>query len=80
MLFAMLADSNERIAVASVAAALIERFPNEPPEVVEALVRREHATLTGPVRDFVPLLVHKAALGVLRERFRVASAPVRLIA
>jgi hypothetical protein len=40
---------------------LRERFHDLDPAVVEAAVRVSHAELTGPIRDFVPLLVeHKA--------------------
>lgn len=42
------------------------RFVELPPEYVEAAVRCERAALTGPIRDFVPLLVYRAANRRLR--------------
>ena len=43
---------------------MTQRFPHLGDEVIEAAVRMAYSTLTGPVRDFVPLLVEHAA----RER------------
>lgn len=53
----------------AVQARLSERFPEVDAAVVEAAVRLSHAELTGPVRDFVPLLVERAA----RDRLAFAS-------
>ena len=50
--------------MAEVRERLEARFPDLDPTVVEAAIRVSTASLTGPVRDFVPLLVEKAA----RER------------
>ena len=50
--------------MAEVRERLEARFPDLDPTVVEAAIRVSAASLTGPVRDFVPLLVEKAA----RER------------
>ena len=44
-------------------------FPELDPTVVEAAVRLSHAQLTGPIRDFVPLLVERAA----RDRLSFAA-------
>jgi hypothetical protein len=37
------------------------RFPDIDPQVVEAAVRVAHSQLTGPIRDFVPVLVEHIA-------------------
>lgn len=50
--------------LAEVRQRLEARFPDLDPTVVEAAIQVAAANLTGPVRDFVPLLVEKAA----RER------------
>ena len=55
---------HEARAMAEVRERLEARFPDLDPTVVEAAIRVSSASLTGPVRDFVPLLVEKAA----RER------------
>lgn len=62
-------DEHERLALVAVRARLGERFPEVDAAVVEAAVRLAHAELTGPVRDFVPLLVERAA----RDRLAFAS-------
>lgn len=51
----------ERNAVEQVLARLTQRYHLVPSEIVEATVRVVHAEFDGPVRDFVPLLVEKAA-------------------
>jgi hypothetical protein len=48
-------------ALARVQLRLQEHFPELHAEVVEAAVRLAHSELTGPVRDFVPVLVEHAA-------------------
>lgn len=57
----------ERDEVAEVLRRLTERFPEVPSEIVEVMVHRVHAEFDGPIRDFVPLLVEKAARGRLIE-------------
>lgn len=52
---------SEADAIRDVLEQLKVRFPQVPPEVVEAAVRTEHQAIDGPIRDFVPLLVHKHA-------------------
>ena len=54
--------------MAEVQQRLEARFPDLDPTVVEAAIRVAAAEITGPVRDFVPLLVERAA----RERLRRA--------
>lgn len=51
----------ERLALLVVQKRLRQRFPEADAAVVEAAVRLSHAALDGPVRDFVPLLVERAA-------------------
>lgn len=59
---------HEQQALLDVEARLRLRFPDLDPAVVEAAVRLSYAELTGPIRDFVPLLVERAA----RDRLTVA--------
>lgn len=40
---------------------LVERFPHTQRSVIEAVVAEEHRLLDGPIRDYVPLLVERAA-------------------
>ncbi len=56
--------------MAEVQERLEARFPDLDPTVVEAAIRVCAAEITGPVRDFVPLLVERAA----RERLRRSVA------
>lgn len=51
----------ERDALEQVLARLKERYHSVSSEIVEVTVQRVHAEFDGPVRDFVPLLVEKAA-------------------
>ena len=55
---------DEAIAMGELEERLADLFPTVSPEVVEAAVRMAHAELRGPIRDFVPMLVERAA----RER------------
>ncbi len=52
--------------MAEVEERLRARFPELDPTVVEAAVRVAGSEITGPVRDFVPLLAERAA----RERLQ----------
>ena len=59
---------DERHAVEEVAVRLSARFPKLPTALVSSTVRDEHAKLDGRVRDYVPVLVERAArqqLGLL---------------
>lgn len=60
-------ERREARAVGDVYDALLVAFPSVAPEIVEAAVRVAHGRLTGPVRDFVPLLVDRQARRLLRE-------------
>ena len=59
---------HERKAIVQVTARLQARFPDVDPAVVEAAVRTSHSKITGPIREFVPLLVERAA----RDRLALA--------
>ena len=51
---------------------LAEQFPDLPPTTVQLHISQEHRKLDGrPVRNFVPLLVERAA----REALASASSP-----
>ncbi len=56
--------------MAEVQERLAARFPDLDPTVVEAAVQLAAAGITGPVRDYVPLLVERAA----RERLTAVVA------
>lgn len=60
-------QQREQRALVDVEQRLQRRFPTVDAVVVEAAVRLAHAELTGPVRDYVPLLVER------RARERLAS-------
>ena len=61
----MLVDAaHEARQMAEVHQRLEARFPDLDPTVVAAAIQVASAAITGPVRDFVPLLVERAA----RER------------
>ncbi|SDX66234.1 hypothetical protein SAMN05660209_01008 [Geodermatophilus africanus] len=48
---------------------LTDRFPEVPAEVVSGVVRAERQRLDGrPIREFMPLLVERAAAEQLRRR------------
>lgn len=59
----------ERKALAEVQVRLQKRFPDLHPDVVAAAVSSAHSELDGPVRDFVPVLVERAA----RDRLALAE-------
>ena len=56
--------------MAEVQGRLEERFPDLDPTVVAAAIQTAAAGITGPVRDFVPVLVERAA----RERLKRVQA------
>ena len=67
----------EAAALGDVQERLADLFPQLEIEVVEAAVRLAYADLTGPIRDYVPVLVEHAA----RERLRALTAgPARPLA
>ncbi|TQM62870.1 three-helix bundle dimerization domain-containing protein [Humibacillus xanthopallidus] len=70
----MTGPDHERRALVEVEERLRRRFPQLDATVVEAAVRLAHAEMTGPVRDFVPLLVERAARD--RLAFALRDTPV----
>ena len=54
-------DFHEADAVEEVCQRLVVCFPTIPLATVRATVQEVHANLTGPVRDYVPLLVERGA-------------------
>ncbi len=62
---------SERVALVVVQERLRARFPDADAAVVEAAVRLSHAEIRGRVRDFVPLLVERAA----HERLSAIHGP-----
>lgn len=62
-------DENESAKVEQAIGKLAEAFPAVPVEEITELVHTEHAALDGrPVRDYVPVLVERAARTRLRSR------------
>jgi hypothetical protein len=59
--------AHEARAMAEVQERLEERFPDLDPTVVAAAVQTAAAGITGPVRDFVPVLVERAARDRLKQ-------------
>lgn len=68
-------DEHEAHALQLVLDRLQRRFADVAPEVVQAAVDSSHAALTGPIRDFVPLLVERAAAERLRAGAYTEVAP-----
>lgn len=66
-----MSEIDERQAVEQVAMRLSARFPDLSTALVSSTVRAEHARLDGRIRNYVPVLVERAA------RLRLGSiAPV----
>jgi hypothetical protein len=61
---------DEHHAVEEVSMRLSARFPNLSADVIRSTVRDEHSKLNGRVRDYVPVLVERAA----RERLGLLSS------
>ncbi|OBH84028.1 hypothetical protein A5681_20280 [Mycobacterium scrofulaceum] len=60
---------NEEVVLADIERQLIDEFPHIPSEVVDAVIREEHARFThSRVRDFVPLFVEKHTREQLKAR------------
>lgn len=57
----MVEPDHEGRQMAEVQERLQARFPEVDPTVVEAAIHLVRSEITGPVRDFVPLLVERAA-------------------
>lgn len=62
-----MAKETEAQAVTAVVERLVRRFPDLERADIEAVVTEEHSKLSaGPIRDYVPVLVERAA----RDRLR----------
>ena len=73
----MTTEPDEQQAMEHVAARLMERYPEVTRERVDAVVDEEHHRYDGrPVRDFVPVLVERAAKDRLGQE-ATASTPDR---
>ena len=60
---------DEARALDEVLRRLTDRFPEVPAEVVSGIVQAERQRLDGrPIREFMPLLVERAATEQLRRR------------
>ncbi|WP_034802809.1 three-helix bundle dimerization domain-containing protein [Intrasporangium oryzae] len=54
-------DEDEAKAIHDVQHRLRAKFPHLDPDRVDAAVSGAHASMTGPIRSFVPVLVEHAA-------------------
>lgn len=63
-------DEGEAKAIHDVQDRLRAKFPHLDPDRVEAVVKGAHASMTGPIRDFVPVLVEHAARDQLTRHHR----------
>lgn len=61
---------DEALALEHVREMLASRFPTLDPTTVESVVGEVHASLDGPVRDYVPLLVER----VSRDRLHAMAS------
>lgn len=61
-------EQTEVQALAGVQARLMERFPELGAEAVASAVRSAQAEMTGPIRDYVPVLVERTARERLARR------------
>lgn len=63
-----MAKKGEAQAVAAVIDRLAKKFPGTPRTQVEAIVAEEYSSLSkGPIRDYVPVLIERAAQLRLRS-------------
>lgn len=57
-----MAIEDEAQAVAAVIDRLVKKFPDTPRTQVEEIVSEEYTSLSnGPIRDYVPVLIERAA-------------------
>lgn len=68
------ARHDESQALEDVRARLVQRFPDLDADTVNAAVDAAYAQLTGPIRDYVPVLVERAARDLLSRRHEAATA------
>lgn len=70
-----MSDLSEQVALAQVQERLIGRYLDVPPDQIVAAIRNSEAHFeTSPIRDFVPLLVERRAVGELRVRRSAATS------
>ena len=65
--------SHEAEAIESVCTRLAERYPKVGADTVNSTVHHIHESLTGPVRDYVPVLVEHIARDELSRMSRVTT-------
>lgn len=59
---------SEDQALNELAQRLRDRFPSQPPETIEKVVRDYHREFDGdPIRDFIPVLVERQAVDRLSD-------------
>lgn len=63
----MVDAKTEQHAVQAVEERMRDKFPQIDPTDVKAVVQGVHAELTGPLREYVPVLVEHAARDLLAE-------------
>ena len=67
---------DELRAVHEVYERLAARFPGVPMSRIQATVDEVHARLTGPVRDYVPLLVERQSRDILARAMRGPASAI----
>ncbi|WOH17511.1 hypothetical protein IRJ34_14275 [Paenarthrobacter sp. GOM3] len=66
-----MAKEDEGQAVAAVIGRLVNKFPNAPRPLVEEIVSEEYNALNdGPIRDYVPVLIERAAKIRLKDSLK----------
>ncbi|EME53266.1 hypothetical protein G352_24311 [Rhodococcus ruber BKS 20-38] len=64
-------DTDEQHHIDEVRRRLRTRFPQVDPDSIDRAIASAHHRLDGrPIRDFVPVLVERAALNTLRGTYR----------
>ncbi|MFD6893242.1 three-helix bundle dimerization domain-containing protein [Rhodococcus sp. NPDC060086] len=72
----MRGDDDEMLQIEEVIARMIIRYPAIPPADIENTVRTVHKRfVNGKIRDFVPLLVEKAARRYITESVSPMATP-----
>lgn len=66
---------DETSALREVQERLAERFPHLGDSVVQEAVRLAHASMDGPIRDYVPVLVEHMARDRLAQMTAGSSSP-----
>lgn len=68
-------QQTEAQALDSVRFRLAERFPEAGQDAVDTAVSAAHAEMTGPVRDYVPVLVERVARDRLARQLHRSPQP-----